>query len=561
MDPLMPALRKAQIRLGLQLWLRYNVTALTIAFSLWCVWLLLTRLFPLLNVGAFPYLLVICLALAASTLCAVFRRPTVLNAALESDARLGLQERLTSSLQLATAEGPMIQALHEDARAHLAVLDITDAFPITPPPSARWVAIPLVLFAFGYLAMPDLDLFGFKERQLQQEKKKEARKIQAERLRAIALPLEKTEQPQSERSTTDATDLINRVAEQIQAGELTEKQMLAKLNNLAEEIDKHRESMQQASAVPKLENSANQLNATKDLAQSLAKGDFAAAAQKAKELQEKLAKGDMGAEEKKALAQELSKLSEMLKDGQQDSALSEALAKLAAKLGAENTSADAPGSMDKNAANEDLSMEDVASILEQMDKLSEAMEKLDKIQTEMLGPSEFCRSCGQKLKKCPNGKGCKACGAGSSCFGRCAACAGKFGKGRWAKGHSDKFGPGMGGPGRGRGSSTGPLPDVEDSFSPTMLPGESTQGKFLASIVQRTNPDDDNVEPTRQFVTETLTSAKQEAEQALTKEEIPAGSREFVRQYFSSFEQTQESGSGDGSSAPPPPAVASTPAP
>ena len=31
--------------------------------------------------------------------------------------------------------------------------------------------------------------------------------------------------------------------------------------------------------------------------------------------------------------------------------------------------------------------------------------------------------------------------------------------------------------------------------------------------------------------------AKQEAEQALTKEEIPPASREFVRQYFSTVEQ------------------------
>ncbi len=68
-----------------------------------------------------------------------------------------------------------------------------------------------------------------------------------------------------------------------------------------------------------------------------------------------------------------------------------------------------------------------------------------------------------------------------------------------------------------------------------MLPGEMTKGKVLASIMRHAAPDE-NAESTVEYVSEALIQVQQQAEQALTKEEIPPGSREFVRQYFGSLE-------------------------
>lgn len=81
----------------------------------------------------------------------------------------------------------------------------------------------------------------------------------------------------------------------------------------------------------------------------------------------------------------------------------------------------------------------------------------------------------------------------------------------------------------------GELPDVQSSFTPTTLPGEMTPGKVLSSIVQHNAPDEDP-EATAEFVSDTIIEVQQAAEEALTKEEIPQGSKEFVRQYFGSLE-------------------------
>lgn len=220
-------------------------------------------------------------------------------------------------------------------------------------------------------------------------------------------------------------------------------------------------------------------------------------------------------------------------DGAQSTVLSEALANAAAGL--------AQGGDLKSLEDAELALSDVASVLDQLDKLNEAMFELGEWQNSMLGPSKKCRMCEAELMPCKNPGKCKGCGPGHSCYGVCSKCAsGKGwcscdGRGPWRPGSSQKFSNGMGGPGHGRGQSTGPLPDVEDAFSPTMLPGEMTRGRFLAGIVQRASPEG-TAEPTAEFVSGVLMEAQQEAEKALTKEEIPSGAREFVRQYFNTFE-------------------------
>ena len=49
-----------------------------------------------------------------------------------------------------------------------------------------------------------------------------------------------------------------------------------------------------------------------------------------------------------------------------------------------------------------------------------------------------------------------------------------------------------------------------------------------------------NGNATQGYVESNFVQVKQDAEQALSKEEIPAGSKEFVREYFSSLEPEKE---------------------
>mgnify|MGYP000218509915 FL=1 len=114
---------------------------------------------------------------------------------------------------------------------------------------------------------------------------------------------------------------------------------------------------------------------------------------------------------------------------------------------------------------------------------------------------------------------------------------GRRGEGRspWSAGTAQGSGQGMGGPGSGRGGNVGELPEVQAGLSPTFLPGEMTPGKVLSSIMKHNAPDEDP-EATAEYVSQTIIEVQQAAEEALTKEEIPQGSKEFVRQYFGSLE-------------------------
>ena len=520
MDPMMAMLRKLRWLLGVQQWIESVAVGLFVSGCACCLWLLLVRLFPLLNSGSFPYWVSLGAGVVAATGWAVYRRPALLDTALEADGRAGLQERLTSSLQLASIEGAMVEALHADARRRLREVNVAKAFQLRPPQRLRLLWVPLILFGMGSVFLPEFDLFGYQERQVAAAVEKEARQVKAERLKSAVRPLKQPDESVAVTGLAETAMEIERVAEELASGNLTEKQALAKMSDLSEQLRKRREELQPESAMEHLAAETGGLTESKKLANNLMSGDFKAAAESVRELQKKAKEGKLSEEEREKMAQDLEKLSEALKgkDGKQNSMLSEALAQAAAELksGAQG------GDGQKGGKEGALSLEDAASILEQMEQTSVAMVDIGEWQSEMLGSGsgEF------------EGRG--GLGSGQRL--------GRAGRGPWRPGDSTQFGNGMGGPGRGRGASTGELPEVEDDFAPTMLPGEISKGKFLASITQRAAPDAEDAVATVSFIAGVVAEAEQEAEQALTKEEIPPGSREFVRQYFGSLEPEVQPG-------------------
>ncbi len=101
----------------------------------------------------------------------------------------------------------------------------------------------------------------------------------------------------------------------------------------------------------------------------------------------------------------------------------------------------------------------------------------------------------------------------------------------------------MGKAGQGRGGHVGELPDVNVGFKPTVLPGAMTRGKILASILQKGAPEE-GAESTVEYLSGVFEDAVQEAEEALTKEEIPPGSKELVRAWFGSLEDEADEALG-----------------
>ena len=511
-------------RLIVTAWLYFLALFLTWACSLALLWLVAVRLFPYLGPPEPVLIVLLAVAGAAAFLLTYHQRPSFSMAALEVDRRLGLEERITSSLELSDADGEMVQALHRDAEIHSCNINTGKDFPVRMPRVTKWLAVAVVVYGLAYVLLPEFDVLGHRERVAKARELRETMTARARKLEEAMRPIK--ELPESERhpSLTEDVKKVERIAEGLESGELSEKQALAKLTNMAKEIREEREKIASEMPVARPGMSKADLDKTKDLASSIEEGNFEKAAEKARELQEQLAEkiqkeGGLTEEERKALAKELSELAKEL--GGKDSMLGQALEKAAEGMSIK----DAAGML-ASLEQMQMALEDVASAMEQMQQMDMAMQCM----------GEGCKACsGGKCDLAALGFG--GMGSGGQNGQGIGANWGSRGPGRspWSAGSNQGSGPGMGGPGSGRGGTVGDLPDVQGGFSPTFLPGEMTPGKVLSSIMKHNAPDEDP-EATTEFVSETIIEVQQAAEEALTKEEIPQGSKEFVRQYFGSLE-------------------------
>lgn len=501
-DPLVAALGKVRFRLGLRRWVGYTATALFVAATAACLWVLLTRLFPQLGDAFAPALVLLGVAYLLATARAIRNRPSLVDAALAADSRMGLKERLTTSLELAEAEGAMVDAVHADARIHLERLDIRRQFPLASRSARPWVYVPLFLLGLSYTFLPEFDVLSHRERQAEATAREQAIAIKVERIRSVVDPL-KAKLGDAGGALSDVTAEIDGLADDLASEAITEKQAMARLANLADEIQRRRQGLADENPMPKLAGDKDKLGTARALASALQEGRMKDAAQKASDLAKKLREGGLSDKELKELSRDLKKLSEMLGSKTElGAALAEALAKAGSAMGSGDMDA-AREAMEAIA----LSLEDLQSILDQLRQMDVVMADIREWKDAFMGPSDYCRYCGSKLGEhgeCENG----------SCSGT---------------------GLGLMGAGRGAGNRLGEIPDVEVGLNPTLAKGPLTKGKMLMDILQRTAPETGE-EPTAEYIAGAFVEMRQEAERALTQEEIPQGSKEFVRQYFGSLE-------------------------
>ncbi len=525
MDPLVATLQRLRRRLGLQLWLRRLFQGLVITSAVCCAWLVLTRCFPSLGNPIPVCTALIGVAIAATTVVALRGVPSLAQTALEADRRGNLKERLISSWELAGVEGPMIRELHADARNHLSALDPAEHFPFTASTAMRWMCVPIALFGVIYAVMPELDLLGLKRQAAEKTARESAVSAKVKKLESVARSLKDLKNQEHPR-ISDAISKIERIAQDLQAGTITEKPAFARLTEVGKELNKVTQDMTSQVQMHRGQGSGSEL---KGRPGDAVKGSLSEAVDKLREVRKKLKKGGLSAAESESLEKETAELAKTLADS--NIALDETLSKALSKLRASLKSKDLDAAM-QAAQSVETSLSDLKSLLEQIEKTEKATTDLWETQQALLGQSGTCRICGSELKPCPNGKDCAGCDLGNSCLGICPEC-----------GKSHGYGPGMnargrgetGGKGEGDGGEVGPLPDAKVSLRPTTLPGQVTRGKALATIFQRSAPEQ-GAKPSVDQVSGEFVKVRQEAEEALTKEHIPPGSREFVRQYFGSIE-------------------------
>lgn len=524
MDPLVKRLRQVRRRLAVQQAVQYASLGLLIGASAAVVWVVVARLFPAvgdpLPVGAASVAAMLVFALVM----ALVRRPGLVDAALAADKRMGLKERLTSSLELSESDEPMAIALHADARRRLDGLNVRAHFPfVTASRAMRWAALPLVAFGLAYTLLPEFDLLQFRERQAEARAKEEAITVQVERLQAAVQPAKDSEAA-ADPVTAEALAAIEGLMGRMERGEITEKQALAQVAKLSDQLAERRQGLANQQPSQQTMDAKEEFGRAQDIAAALQKGNMQQAAAEAKKLQEEMRKAAPGSKEMEKLADNLKALAKLAGE---NSELGEALAKAAA-LAQAMESGDAAAA--EAALQElELALEDVESIMNQLAQLDSMMANLSEWKQGVLGESEYCRLCGAGLSECTaEGGQCNSDG-GHKHHGVCSSCAGIGAGSNWGTGL------GLRGPGRGQGNQVGELPDVNVGFQPTKATGPMTKGRMLADILQQAAPEEGE-EATVESLQGAFVQLQQEAEQALTREEIPAASKEYVRQYFGALE-------------------------
>lgn len=509
MDPLITGLRLVRRRLAVRRLLWSAVRGLAWGGAAAALWVVLVRLFPLLGPPHVMALAALAAGLLSGAALSLRKLPGLEEAALAADERLGSRERFTSSLDLAGIDHPMVEALHRDARQEMAKHNLSGLFPIIPKPPMRWAGAALAALLAAWV-LPEFDLLGFRA---QAEAAKEAKTealSQAEAVRAAVRPLKESEALPQAQKFEGLTQELDRIAEGLEEQTITSKQAFARLQKAGREL-----AAQQQETV----GNRPQTQQARDVApspahavsQALEKGEFGKAADALHEMMDKMedaAASGAPAEAKQAMQQAVQKaLEDLTKQVGENSKLGAALAKAAAALNKANAQGDA-------GADFQISAEALAA-------LSQAAGMLEEIELSEAALAQLAKACAA----CKPG-GLKAC---KSCRGLCKGFGGKC----------PGQGAGLGGPGRGQGNQIGELPDTQVAFDPEMLPGEMTPGQMIASMMMRGAPDQD-AEATAEFAQSAFDKARQDAEQALTQEEIPPGARSLVRGYFGSLDADGE---------------------
>jgi hypothetical protein len=454
------------------------------------------------------------------------RRITPFSAALAADEQLGLRERISSALSLPSSEDEMIAALHADAQRHARRLNVREAVPILLPRRARYVPMAAAALLLTLLFLPPLKVLhgdtGKKVPQVVREEVKE----EAKRLEEVEKKVQAAKEIKAATAVAKLSEEIQRISQELEKQKLDRTQALAKVSSLKDTVEEQRKDILKKTDLKKSMGQMKDFEQAGDLAKALSGLDFKMAAAELQKSMEKAKQGKLSDEEKKKLAEELQSLARALKDNPE---LGKALSELAQKLRADDLA-----NLDLPLDDALMSLADLGDLLEQLELLEDVLQNVSLSKLALAGqiiPCSACKSCG-KCSMCGGSGVCPGCGgSGKGPNGRrCSVCQGSgLCPGCGGSGICPMC---MGGVGMGYGRGIGPRPtagDLNSSFQDQGIQGRIRPGKILAAMRVRGEQVRGESEAE---ITEAFLELRQNEEQAISRERIPAGMRERVGAYF-----------------------------
>ena len=495
--------------------------------------------------GSLACWLSLIVGMAGAFLLWTLRCPRRMDVAIEIDRRVGLRERFSTAVALADQESGFAKAACKDAHKAAEHIAVVGQFPIRL--SRRWLLVGaawVLALGVGQL-MPELDLFGWGERdRLEKQKQEDIRQVKTEideATLAIKATLTRLGDGELAAELPAMEDVgLEREPEQMK------RETIRKLGDVAESLRK----MQGDNRLGSLEEMEKMLKGlrgtsgemSRELSRSLAKGDFSRAAEQVRQLQEELVKRELSQNQQRELARQLKALAEQL---QQLAERNEGLEKELEKSGLK------PGLAK-------LGEKELRKALQESGLDAEKIEKLMKKARACRSASSSCEGLARALAGCGAAEGELAgdalaelaeqlseleslqqeiamleaslaeIGRAVASLGKGAGLEGMGGKRPWSEGLSLGESTGSGGPGKGRGPrETEASGDIATESE--RVKNAAKAGPVIASWYFH---GDQIKGEARQGLTNAVQTARDAAAEAINENRVPRKYESTVKRYF-----------------------------
>jgi len=463
------------------------------------------------------------------------RRVSAFYAAERIDSVFGLQERVSTAFSMRRAAEPMLPALLTDAGKHVDEID-PSRFRFTAPREIRWLPVPLLCIA-GLMLLQPVDLLGRR----QQEERKKVEKLEVKKQAAHLLVKAQELLRRAERDKLpDAKKLawqMQKLAEELAKAPDLKKDAMLKMSKLSDEAQRLKDQAARAEKFEKLDFGKSEKlqgkigemkeakQAMQSLADALANGDMEKAADAIKDLAQKLQEGKLSDAEAKKLGEALQELAKDMPAGDQ---ITQQLKELGEGL-CKNGNKGAGKTMQQMKLTQQQ-MQELQKLMQQMAAADFAQDVLDyeKMCMSCNKPTGICKVCGMPVCGGCGTFACVCCPVnvapdGGPC---CRTCPGACMGGGLGNGPAWQWGP-RGGMGSGQRPLAPPGPvNHKDTRPPTKI----GPGKILATQFLRGMPPDD-AEAKMEYQ-QVLDAAQKDAEDAISREDIPPEYREKIKGYF-----------------------------
>jgi hypothetical protein len=532
MKELRKQIRRAQWCLGLQRFVRALGWCWSFALLAALSLIVVGRYHPL-GVGDYSWsAAAVGLGLLLAALWAFLTRRSAIDAAIEIDRRFGLKERVSSAVAMSEAErrSEVGQTVLRDAVHRIERIEVSERFPVSPGRQLLFPIVPAIaLVVVAFFLNPQ-------QNPAQARPDPAAVRRQIERSsEGLQVRLAEKREQAKKQGLKDAQNLFQKLEQELgDHGKIEgdKPEALAKLHNLAQQLEKRRQELGGADVVEK------QLDQLKNLGegpaekflQAVAKGDMGQAMKELEKIKRDLAGGKLSEQDRKNLARQMDAMKKKLENlaeahkqarndlerrikqardaGQKDEAdkLQEQLRKLQDQLpqiNALENLADKMGQCAKSLESGDTmqasktleqvqgDLQNLQQQLDEFEMVKEAMDQLDQARQQI---------------NCPEGEG------------------------------EDKDGePGMG---MGKGKGRGPRPEQETPYNTYDTKASVKTGKGAGMVVGEVDGPNVKGEVQQKFL-EQIESVKSQSADPLTEQRMSRKHREHAREYFDRFRENR----------------------